>query len=113
LRRAFARTAVLEVRMRAWADANAEAARAVSDIDRRRQEYIERMLVEAGIAQVQAATRAQLLYWSYLGAALSQSRLSGERLDQAVAELKRLGLGGSPGPPAAIALRHRRRCPRS
>ena len=113
LRRAFARTAVLEVRMRAWADANAEAARAVSDIDRRRQEYIERLLVEAGIAQVQAATRAQLLYWSYLGAALSRSRLGGERLDQAVAELKRLGLGGSPGPPAANAHRHRRRPPRS
>ena len=113
LRRAFARTAVLEVRMRAWADANADAARAVSDIDRRRQEYIERMLVEAGIAQVQASTRAQLLYWSYLGAALSRSRLGGERLDQAVAELKRLGLGGSPGLPAANAHRHRRRPPRS
>jgi hypothetical protein len=113
LRRAFARTAVLEVRMRAWADANAEAARAVSDIDRRRQEYIERMLVEAGIAQVQAATRAQLLYWSYLGAALSRSRLNGERLDQAVAELKRLGLGEPPGPLAANSNRHRRRRPGS
>jgi hypothetical protein len=62
---------------------------------------------------VQAATRAQLLYWSYLGAALSRSRLSGERLDQAVAELKRLGLGGSPGLPAANAHRHRRWRPRS
>jgi hypothetical protein len=44
---------------------------------------------------------------------LSRSRLNGERLDQAVAELKRLGLGGPPAPPAAIAPRHRRRLPRA
>ena len=44
-----------------------------------------------------AATRARLLYWAYLGAALSRSRLAGERLNLMVAELKRIGLGGLPG----------------
>lgn len=94
LRHAFGHGAALEIRMRTWADNNAEAARAVSDIDRRRREYVERLLVEAGIAQPLAATRAQLLYWTYLGAALSRSQLTGERLDRIVAELKLVGLSG-------------------
>jgi AcrR family transcriptional regulator len=93
LRRAFGHDAPLEVRMRAWADGNGEAARVLGDIDRRRRAYIERLLVEAGIAPSLAATRAQLLYWAYLGAALSRSRLAGERLERIVQELKQIGLG--------------------
>src|SRR5215831_10244643 len=68
LRHAFGHGAALEIRMRSWADNNAEAARAVGDIDRKRRGYIERLLLEAGIAPLLAATRAQLLYWTYLGA---------------------------------------------
>ena len=109
LRRAFAHDAPLEVRMRAWADENADAARALSDVDRRRSAYIERMLLDAGIAPPLAATRAQLLYWGYLGAALSRSKLTGERLDRAVAELERLALDGSVAKTAPIADRPRRR----
>ena len=109
LRRAFAHDAPLEVRMRAWADENADAARALGDIDRRRSAYIERMLLDAGIAPPLAATRAQLLYWAYLGAALNRSRLTGERLERAVAELERLALGGSAAKTAPIADRPRRR----
>src|SRR5215475_14723476 len=75
LRHAFGHGAALEIRMRTWAGHNAEAAQALGDIDRRRREYIEQLLVEAGIAPPLAATRAQLLYWTYLGAALSHSRL--------------------------------------
>jgi AcrR family transcriptional regulator len=93
LRRAFGRSALLEVRMRAWADDNAEAARVVAEIDRRRRGYIERLLVEAGVAPSLAATRAQLLYWAYLGAAASRSKLAGARLDRIVAELAALALG--------------------
>ena len=97
LRRAFGEGAALEVRMRAWADSNAVAARALDDIERRRRAYIEGLLVELGVAQPQAATRAQLLYWTYLGAAFSRSRLTGTRLDGTVAALMRLALGGRPG----------------
>lgn len=103
LRLAFARRNVLEIRMRAWADSNGVAARAIRDVDRRRREYIVRMLVEAGIPAPLAATRAQLLYWGYLGAALSESRCSGDALDRVVAEFKQLGLGEAPAPaPAAL-----------
>jgi AcrR family transcriptional regulator len=93
VRRGFGHDAVLEIRMRSWADHNAEAARVLSDIDRRRRAYIEQMLVDAGVAPSLAATRAQLLYWTYLGAALSRSKLTGERLDRIAAELKVIGLG--------------------
>jgi AcrR family transcriptional regulator len=93
LRRAFGGDALLEVRMRSWADKNAAAARALGDIDRRRKTYIEQMLADAGVAPALAATRAQLLYWTYLGAALGRSKLAGEPLDRIVAELKRIGLG--------------------
>jgi AcrR family transcriptional regulator len=93
LRQAFGHGTALEIRMRAWADNNPEAARAVGDIDHRRRGYIERMLVEAGVARSLAAIRAQLLYWAYLGAALSRGKLAGERLERTVAELKRVGLG--------------------
>jgi AcrR family transcriptional regulator len=102
LRHAFGRGALLEIRMRTWAENNAEAARALGDIDRQRRDYIEQLLVEAGIAPPLAATRAQLLYWTYLGAALSRSRLTGERLDRTVAELKHIALGGLPAKPAAV-----------
>jgi AcrR family transcriptional regulator len=96
VRLAFGDGAAVEVRMRNWADSNAEAARALSDIDRRRQRYIEQLLVTAGIASPLARTRARLLYWTYLGAALSRTRLTGQRLNRMAAELKRIGLGGLP-----------------
>jgi AcrR family transcriptional regulator len=94
LRHAFGHGALLEIRMRTWAENNVQAQRAVGDIDRRRREYIEHLLVEAGVAPTLAATRAQLVYWTYLGAAFSRTRLTGERVDQIVAEVKRIGLGG-------------------
>ncbi|HEV2955402.1 MAG TPA: TetR/AcrR family transcriptional regulator [Xanthobacteraceae bacterium] len=109
LRHAFGDGAALEVRMRAWAESNAAAARALDHIDRRRRGYIERLLVEAGIAPAVAATRTQVLYWAYLGAALNRSRLAGARLERMVAELKRIGLGGRTGKPAGTAGRRSRR----
>jgi AcrR family transcriptional regulator len=93
LRRALGHTNALEMRMRAWADNSAEAARAVRDMDRRRREYMERLLMDAGVGPTLAATRVQLLYWTYLGAALSQTRLSGEPLEQVVSELMRIVFG--------------------
>lgn len=101
LHHAFGRGAVLELRIRAWADNNAAAARAIEEIDTRRRRYIEQLLRDAGIAPPLAAARTQILYWTYLGAALGHTRLGGEKLDRIVAELKRIGLGeaaqGRPG----------------
>jgi AcrR family transcriptional regulator len=93
LHHAFAHGAALELRMRAWADNNAAAARALAEIDGRRRRYIEQLLQRAGIAPAVAAARTQILYWTYLGAALSRSKLAGERLGRIMAELKRIGLG--------------------
>jgi AcrR family transcriptional regulator len=89
---AFGKGGSLEMRMRAWAENNGEAARAIGEIDERRRDYLERLLVQAGVARVTASTRARLLYWAYLGAALSRDRLDGERLRRMVSELKQLGL---------------------
>jgi AcrR family transcriptional regulator len=96
LRHAFGHPGTLETRMRIWAENNKEAARAVNDVDHRRRMYIEQLLQDAGVSASLAATRAQLLYWAYLGAALSRSRLTGEHLNRAVVELKRIGLAGVP-----------------
>jgi AcrR family transcriptional regulator len=112
LRHAFGRGALLEIRMRTWAENNVQAQRAVSDIDRRRREYIEHLLVEAGVAPTLAATRAQLVYWTYLGAAFSRTRLTGERVDRIVAEVKRIGLGGLPEEMTASEEGRRRRLSR-
>src|SRR5262249_4878815 len=98
---AFGTSSLLEVRVRAWADAYRKAAKAVQDVAREGTGYIQRLPEGAGVAPPIAATRAQLLYWAYLGAALTRSKLAGEQLDQVVAELKRIGLGAqhssSPG----------------
>jgi AcrR family transcriptional regulator len=102
LRGAFGHSALLEIRMRAWADENAQAVRVLNDIDCRRRAYIEQLLLQAGVAPSLAATRAQLLYWAYLGAALNRSRLTGTQLDRIVAELKLIGLGPLAGKSAAI-----------
>ena len=103
-RRGFGHDAVLEIRMRSWADRSAEAARVLRDVDRRRQAYMQQILTDAGVEPSLAATRAQLLYWAYLGAALSRSKLTGERLDRVVVELKLV---------AGVAVRRRRRDRRS
>ena len=112
LRHAFGHGAALEIRMRAWAENNADAARALDDVDRRRRGYIERMLLEAGVTPPLTATRTQVLYWTYLGAALSRSRLTGQRLDRMVAELKQIALGGLPGNLAVTEDSHQRRLSR-
>jgi AcrR family transcriptional regulator len=87
LRHAFGDGAELEVGMRAWADNNEIAAHALRQVDRRRRNYIEKLLHELGMAAPLAATRAAVLYWAYLGAAVSHSRLGGRDLDRIVGEL--------------------------
>ena len=47
----------------------------VEAVDLRRLVYIEKLLIEAGVAPSIAPTRARLLYWTYLGFKLSSARL--------------------------------------
>jgi AcrR family transcriptional regulator len=67
LRRAFAESPRLEFAMRAWAAADARAARGIAAIDRQRLGYLRNLLETAGIEPGRAASRAQLLYWTFLG----------------------------------------------
>lgn len=87
LRHAFGDGAELEVAIRAWAENNELAARAVGQVDRRRRAYIEKLLRELGMSVSLAAARTAVLYWAYLGAAVSHNRLGGRDLDQIVAQL--------------------------
>src|SRR5690242_4381067 len=74
LRRAFGDGAELEVGMRAWADNNAVAQRALRKVDRRRRTYIEELLRALGMPAPLAAARTAVLYWAYIGAAVSHNR---------------------------------------
>ena len=89
----FGSRLVLEKAVRSWSANDARARAAVVAVDRRRLDYIEGLLKQAGLAGGVARARTQILYWTYLGAALGRGRLGGERLDKIVAELKRIGLG--------------------
>jgi AcrR family transcriptional regulator len=87
LRHAFGDGAALEVGMRAWADNNPTAAQALRQVDRQRRTYIEKLLRELGMPARLATVRTTVLYWAYLGAAVSHYRLSGRNLDRIVAQL--------------------------
>lgn len=73
--RAFRADTRLERAMRSWATAASRARAMVEAVDVRRLVYIEKLLVEAGVAPAIAPTRARLLYWAYLGFILSSAKL--------------------------------------
>lgn len=96
LQRAFGENSRIEVRMRAWAQSNPVAAKAVGQVDRRRLGYIEALLAELGVPKAAAAVRAKLLYWAYLGAAAGdRERLSHDQHKLLIAELMRLALAST------------------
>lgn len=97
LRHAFGESVRLEVRMRAWGQDNAQAAKAVAQIDSRRLDYIVAMIVRQGVPQDLARARAQLLYWAYIGAAAARRKLTQRQLDLLVTELLRLALAPKTG----------------
>jgi AcrR family transcriptional regulator len=71
LRQAFSGKLALERAVRNWATFDAGARSAVQAIDRRRLDYLEGLFRNAGFAHEIAAARAQILYWAFLGSALS------------------------------------------
>jgi len=79
LRRAFGERLKLESAVRAWASIDPAARAAVQAIDRRRLDYIEHLLGQAGLPAGVAGARAQILYWTFLGFALSEQPPSKER----------------------------------
>jgi AcrR family transcriptional regulator len=71
LHRVFGERRPLESAVRSWATVDAAAKTAVQAIDRRRLGYVESQLRAAGLTPEVARARAQILYWAFLGFALS------------------------------------------
>jgi AcrR family transcriptional regulator len=93
LRRAFAgRSAltVLENAVRTWATVDPKARAAVEAIDRRRLSYIESLMVRARLPGEAARARAQILFWAFLGFALSDKPLPRTRQAAVLDELLRM-----------------------
>src|ERR1700756_3350036 len=88
LRQAFAtRLLSLEKAVRSWATSDAAARGAVQAIDRRRLGYIEELLRRRGFAAEIAQARAQILYWAFVGHALSDRPLSKAQQQKVLEEL--------------------------
>lgn len=87
LRRVFSEKLALERQVRSWAAFDATAGSAVHAIDRRRLDYVESLIRARGVAPEKAQARAQILYWAFLGYALSDKPLAKAQSEAAIAEL--------------------------
>jgi AcrR family transcriptional regulator len=87
LRRSFGARLDLERAVRNWAAFDAAAQGAVRAIDRRRLDYIEELLGKRGLTPATAEARAQILYWTFLGFALSGPPVPAARLQALLDEL--------------------------
>jgi AcrR family transcriptional regulator len=96
LRRVFGERLKLEGAVRTWASIDPAARAAVHAIDRRRLDYIEHLLEQSGLPADLASARAQILYWAFLGFALSGQPLSKERRHMLLDELLRIALPQGP-----------------
>jgi AcrR family transcriptional regulator len=90
LRRVFGERLMLERAVRTWASVDPAARAAVQAIDRRRLGYVEGLLMQSGLSTDVARARAQILYWAFLGFALSDQPLPKARQEAVVDELVRM-----------------------
>jgi AcrR family transcriptional regulator len=90
LRRVFGERLLLERAVRSWASVDPAARAAVQAIDRRRLNYVEGLLVQSGLSADSARSRAQILYWAFLGFALSDQSLPKARQQAVLDELVRM-----------------------
>ena len=91
LRQAFGDQLALEKAVRIWATLDPSARAAVQAIDRRRLNYVEKLLGRAsGLSADVARARAQILYWAFVGYALSDKPLPRARQATVLDELLRI-----------------------
>jgi AcrR family transcriptional regulator len=91
LRQAFGGELALEKAVRIWATLDPSARAAVQAIDRRRLNYVARLLGRAsGLSTDVARARAQILYWAFVGYALSDKPPPPARRAAVLAELLRI-----------------------
>ena len=96
LRRVFGERLTLERAVRTWASVDPAARAAVQAIDRRRLSYVESLLTQSGLPTDVARARAQILYWAFLGFALSDQPLPKARQQAVLDELARIAASGHP-----------------
>jgi len=90
LRRVFREKLALERAVRSWATVEPAARAAVQAIDRRRISYVEGLLSTGGLSPDTAHARAQILYWAFLGLALSDRPLPPRQQQAVLEEMLRL-----------------------
>jgi AcrR family transcriptional regulator len=90
LRQAFSGQLALEKAVRSWASFDAAARAAVQAIDRRRLDYVVHLLRDAKLPREVAQARAQILYWAFLGSALSDKPLPKGQQQAVLDELLRI-----------------------
>ena len=90
LRRSFGARLDLERAVRNWAAFDAAAQGAIRAIDRRRIDYIEALLKKRGLEPAMAQARAQILYWTFLGFALSGTPVPAARLQGLLDDILRM-----------------------
>jgi AcrR family transcriptional regulator len=90
LRRAFGSQLALEKAVRTWAAHEPVARNAVQAIDQRRLGYVENLLKASGLAPGIARARAQIIYWAFVGFALSDRPLPRARQAAMLDELLRI-----------------------
>lgn len=90
LRRTFGARLDLERAVRNWAAFDVAAQGAVRAIDRRRLDYIEALLEKRGLSPTIAQARAQVMYWTFLGFALSAVPVPEPRLQALLDEILRM-----------------------
>ncbi|MEI7874171.1 MAG: TetR/AcrR family transcriptional regulator [Alphaproteobacteria bacterium] len=97
LDRAFRADFHLERAVRSWATVEAKAGAMVEAVDAKRLKYIRDLLVEGGLAPAQAAARARILYWAYLGHGLSANKPKPAEWRRVLDELARLATAQKTG----------------
>jgi AcrR family transcriptional regulator len=90
LRRVFGERLALENAVRTWATVDPAARAAVQAIDRRRLTYVESLLRDSGLLTEAARARAQILYWAFLGFALSDRPLPRDQQQAVLEEMLRM-----------------------
>jgi AcrR family transcriptional regulator len=92
LHNAFSGRLALEKAVRSWATFDPRARAAVQAIDRRRLDYVEKLVRGTGLRGEIAQARAQILYWAFIGHALSDKPLPKPRQEIVLGELVRMAL---------------------
>jgi AcrR family transcriptional regulator len=92
LRQVFSEKLALERGVRSWATFDAGARAAVQAIDRRRLDYVASLIRERDVPEEIAQARAQILYWAFLGYALSEKPLPKASREAMLTELIRIAV---------------------